>query len=55
MECAIHRLVEEKLKIEPFERKLKNEETGKRAYDIIEKHPLIFLIEKSNECPMLYN
>ncbi len=32
------------LEIEPFERKLKNEETGKRVYDIIEKPPLLFLI-----------
>ena len=33
LEYAIHRLVEERVKIEPFEKKLKNDETGRPAYD----------------------
>ena len=33
LEYAIHKLVEERVKIEPFEKKLKNEETGRPAYD----------------------
>jgi len=33
LEYAIHRLVEERVKIEPFEKKLKNDETGCLAYD----------------------
>ncbi len=33
LEYAIHKLVEEKVKIEPFEKKLKNDETGRPAYD----------------------
>ena len=33
LEYAIHKLVEERVKIEVFERKLKNEDTGRPAYD----------------------
>jgi transposase len=33
LEYAIHKLIEEKVKIELFEKKLKNEETGRPAYD----------------------
>src|SRR5665811_330858 len=33
LEYAIHKLVEERVKIEPFEKKLKNDETGRPAYD----------------------
>lgn len=33
LEYAIHRLVEERIKIEPYEKKLKNDETGRPAYD----------------------
>ncbi len=33
LEYAIHKLVEERVRIEPFEKKLKNDETGRPAYD----------------------
>ena len=33
LEYAIHKLVEERIKIEPFEKKLINDETGRPAYD----------------------
>jgi transposase len=33
LEYAIHKLVEERVKIEPFEKKLINDETGRPAYD----------------------
>ena len=33
LEYAIHKLVEERVKIEPFEKKLKNDETGRPAYN----------------------
>jgi len=33
LEYAIHRLVEERVKKEPYEKKLKNDETGRPAYD----------------------
>ena len=33
LEYAIHKLVEERVRIDAFEKKLKNDETGRPAYD----------------------